>query len=82
MHFPVTVICLHFNIHKVFSDGSFLRRCTDPAKSTTLFMKEIHGAPPNSFVVKLSEVMGSFESLRTMALFWFKVVAEVSSLFF
>ncbi|GMI63762.1 hypothetical protein like AT5G55060 [Hibiscus trionum] len=41
------------------------------------FVKDIHGAPPQSFVVKLSEVIGSFRSLSKMALFWCRVVTEL-----
>uniref|UniRef100_A0A5B7AQQ7 Rab3GAP catalytic subunit conserved domain-containing protein n=1 Tax=Davidia involucrata TaxID=16924 RepID=A0A5B7AQQ7_DAVIN len=42
--------------------------------------KDIHGAPLESFIVKLSEVIGSFKTLKQMALFWFKVVAELKRL--
>ncbi|XP_057486416.1 uncharacterized protein LOC130772543 isoform X1 [Actinidia eriantha] len=44
--------------------------------------KDIHGAPPQSFVIKLSEVIGSLKTLRKMALFWYKVVAELRRLWF
>lgn len=40
--------------------------------------RDIHGAPPESLVVKLSEVIGNFKTLRKMAIFWCGVVAEVS----
>lgn len=42
--------------------------------------KEIHGAPVESFVVKLSEVIGGLKTLRKMSLFWFKVVEELRRL--
>jgi len=40
--------------------------------------REIHGAPPESLIVKIAEVIGSFKTLRKMALFWSRIVAEVS----
>lgn len=42
------------------------------------FPREIHGAPPETLVVKLAEVIGNFKTLRKMALFWCQIVAEVS----
>lgn len=42
------------------------------------FAKDLHVAPPNSFVVKLAEVIGSFTTPSRMALFWCRVVDEVS----
>ena len=53
---------------------------SDVPTNMTSLPKDIHGAPPQSFVVKLSEVIGSLKTLRKMALFWYKVVAEVSLL--
>lgn len=47
----------------------------------TSFPREIHGAPPESLIVKVAEVIGSFKTVRKMALFWCRVVAEVSSLY-
>ncbi|KAF9595101.1 hypothetical protein IFM89_037035 [Coptis chinensis] len=43
----------------------------------TSLPREIGGAPPYSFVVRLSEIIGSFKTLRKMALFWCRVVTEV-----
>lgn len=66
----------------MFSEGNFLRRkigLDSEAFTTTTLPREIHGAPPESFLVKLSEVIGSFKTLRKMALFWCKVVTEVSA---
>lgn len=40
--------------------------------------REIHSAPPESFVARLSEVIGNFKSLQKMASFWGCVVREVS----
>ncbi|KAE8723538.1 putative pentatricopeptide repeat-containing protein [Hibiscus syriacus] len=63
------------------ADGKFLQRklVSDSDQSTPniSFVKDIHGAPPQSFVVKLSEVIGSFRSLSKMALFWCMVVTEL-----
>ncbi|XVF03833.1 hypothetical protein REPUB_Repub05bG0026700 [Reevesia pubescens] len=69
-------------IHSLFdADGNFLQRklVSDSNTCTTMisFPKDIHGAPPQSFVVKISEVIGSFRSLRKMALFWCRVVIEL-----
>lgn len=43
---------------------------------TITLPREIHGAPPESLIVKVSEVIGSFKTLRKMALFWCRLVAE------
>ncbi|KAL5735896.1 hypothetical protein ACOSP7_030357 [Xanthoceras sorbifolium] len=72
-------------IHSLFdAEGNFLRRKTgsDSEALTTVstLPRDIHGAPPESLVVKLSEVLGSFKTLRKMALFWCKVVAELGRL--
>lgn len=42
--------------------------------------KEIHGAPPESFILKLAEAVGSLKTLKKMAFFWLRVVAEVRRL--
>ncbi|KAJ0046143.1 hypothetical protein Pint_04100 [Pistacia integerrima] len=74
----------HCNICKMFAEGNFLRRkiCSDSEASITLatLHRDIHGAPPESFVVKLSEVIGSLKTLRRMAFFWCKVVSELRRL--
>ncbi|XP_021288736.1 uncharacterized protein LOC110419927 [Herrania umbratica] len=69
-------------IHSLFdAEGNFLRRklVSDSNTCTTMLSlpKDIHGAPPDSFLVKLSEVLGSFRTLRKMALFWCRVVIEL-----
>lgn len=53
---------------------------SEAVANMTNLPREIHGAPPESFIVKLSEVIGSFKNLRKMALFWCKVVAELRRL--
>ncbi|KAL1347727.1 uncharacterized protein [Arachis hypogaea] len=61
-------------------EGDFLSRKIDsnPGEtSITSLWGDIHGAPPESFVVKLAEIIGNFKSIRKMVLFWFRVVAEL-----
>ncbi|XP_021755725.1 uncharacterized protein LOC110720935 [Chenopodium quinoa] len=48
--------------------------------STMALPRDIHGAPPQSLIVKVSEVMGSFKTLRKMALFWCRIVSELRRL--
>ncbi|OMO83495.1 Rab3 GTPase-activating protein catalytic subunit [Corchorus capsularis] len=63
------------------AEGNFLRRELVSDSNTCMSMislpKDIHGAPPQSFLVKLSEVIGSFRTLRKMVLFWCRVVMEL-----
>ncbi|KAK8643955.1 hypothetical protein V6N13_013232 [Hibiscus sabdariffa] len=63
------------------AEGEFLQRKLvsdlNGCSPNISFVKDIHGAPPQSFVVKLSEVIGSFGSLSKMALFWCRVVTEL-----
>ncbi|XP_042758296.1 uncharacterized protein LOC111883582 isoform X4 [Lactuca sativa] len=40
-------------------------------------LKDLHAAPPDSFVVELAEAIGCLKTLRKMASFWYRVVAEV-----
>ncbi|CAH8363490.1 unnamed protein product [Eruca vesicaria subsp. sativa] len=69
-------------INSLFNaDGNFLIRMIvsdlgSPSNRVS-FTKDLHAAPPDSFVVKLAEVIGSFSTPRRMALFWFKVVNEL-----
>ena len=66
---------------KIFAEGNFLRRKIShdsEATTVTSLPRDIHGAPAESLVVKLAEVIGSFKTLRKMVLFWSRVVAEVS----
>lgn len=72
----------HCNIFKICAEGIFLRRNFGTALEDTIVTslpKDIHGAPPDSLLVKISEVIGSFRTLRKMALFWCRIVDEVSS---
>lgn len=40
-------------------------------------LKDLHGAPPESFVVQLSLIIGDFKSLQKMALLWRSIIIEV-----
>ncbi|CAN6560644.1 unnamed protein product [Malus baccata var. baccata] len=68
-------------IHALFdAEGSFLRRKIDSgseAITTASLPRDIHGAPPESLVVKLAEVIGSFRTLKKMTLFWCRFVVEL-----
>ncbi|XP_038685263.1 uncharacterized protein LOC119985143 isoform X1 [Tripterygium wilfordii] len=72
-------------IHLLFdTEGNFLKRKIDSGSDnfnpTSSFPRDIHGAPPESFVVRIAEVIGSFKTLHKMALFWCKIVAELRRL--
>ncbi|KAJ4980281.1 hypothetical protein NE237_031118 [Protea cynaroides] len=62
------------------AEGHFPRR-KDASDSTTVIAsslpRDVHAAPPEGFVVRLSEVIGTFKTLRKMALFWCRVVDEL-----
>ncbi|TKY57312.1 Rab3 GTPase-activating protein catalytic subunit [Spatholobus suberectus] len=64
-------------------EGDFLRRKINSnieETAMTSLPRDIHGAPPESLAVKLAEIFGNYKSLRKMALFWFRVVAELRKL--
>ncbi|KAH1092761.1 hypothetical protein GLYMA_14G022300v4 [Glycine max] len=66
-------------------EGDFLRRKIDSnleETAMTSLPRDIHGAPPESLVVKLAEILGNYKTLRKMALFWCRVVAELRKLWF
>ncbi|KAL8159924.1 hypothetical protein V2J09_001461 [Rumex salicifolius] len=56
--------------------------CFMETRSTSMLLlsRDIHGAPPESLVAKLAEIMGSFKTLHKTALFWCKFVAELRRL--
>ncbi|CAL5190651.1 unnamed protein product [Lathyrus oleraceus] len=61
-------------------EGDFLRRkinSSSEENDITSLPRDIHGAPPETLVIKLAEVIGNYKTLRKMALFWFRVVAEL-----
>lgn len=75
----------HFrcNLYKTFAEGHLPGTESGSGQETftnTSLPKEIHGAPPESFVLKLAEAVGSLKTLKKMAFFWLRVVAEVSYL--
>ncbi|KAF3955781.1 hypothetical protein CMV_019037 [Castanea mollissima] len=62
------------------AEGNFLRRkisYDSEATTVTSLPRYIHGAPAESLVVKLAEVIGSFKTLQKMVLFWSRVVVEL-----
>ena len=75
---------IHCNICKIFAEGHFTGSKAgsglDKLSNITSLPNDIHGAPAESFLVKLSEAIGNLKTLRKMALFWCGVVAEVSGL--
>ncbi|KAL8144308.1 hypothetical protein V2J09_017340 [Rumex salicifolius] len=55
--------------------------CFIETRSSSMTLpRDIHGAPPESLVSKLAEIMGSFKTLQKMALFWSKFVLELRKL--
>ncbi|CAN1789756.1 hypothetical protein LINPERHAP1_LOCUS18584, partial [Linum perenne] len=64
------------NHDKIFAEGDFLKRNVGCSTESLTLIKDIHSAPPDSFLVKLSEVIGSFKTLQNMATLWCKIVAE------
>lgn len=70
----------HCNICKILVEGHFPGRKVNSANASSL-PKDLHGAPPESFIVNLADVTGRMKSLRKMALLWCKIVAEVSILY-
>ncbi|XP_028754222.1 rab3 GTPase-activating protein catalytic subunit isoform X2 [Neltuma alba] len=73
-----------FLINSLFDrEGEFLKRkisSSSEENSIASLARDIHGAPPESIVVKLAEIIGNFRSLRKMALFWCTVVVELKKL--
>ncbi|KAG6685810.1 hypothetical protein I3842_12G130300 [Carya illinoinensis] len=71
-------------INSLFDEeGKFLSRkisTGSDATTITALPRDIHGAPSESLVVKLAEVIGSFRSLRKMALFWCRVSDKLRTL--
>lgn len=61
-------------------EGDFLRRkinSNPEGNDMTSLPRDIHGAPPESLVVKLAEIVGNYKTVRKMALFWCRVVEEL-----
>ncbi|KAL3364662.1 hypothetical protein AABB24_013443 [Solanum stoloniferum] len=64
---------------QILIEGHFPGRKVDSANASSL-PKDLHGAPPESFIVNLADVTGRMKSLRKMALLWCKIVAELRRL--
>ncbi|XP_076927727.1 uncharacterized protein LOC143591395 [Bidens hawaiensis] len=43
-------------------------------------IKDLHGAPPGSFILELAEAIGCLKTIKRMASFWCRVVAELRRL--
>ncbi|XP_024012349.1 rab3 GTPase-activating protein catalytic subunit isoform X2 [Eutrema salsugineum] len=71
----VSLINALFNVDSNFLIRMIVSDLESPSKAS--FAKDLHAAPPGSFVVKLAEVIGSFTTPRRMALFWCRVVDEL-----
>lgn len=67
---------------KIITEGHLSGRKSTPKLETNptiiSLLKDLHAAPPDSFVVELAEAIGCLKTLRKMASFWYRVVAEVS----
>lgn len=81
--FQCSVLIFTFwcDVGKVLAEGEFTGR-TVPGLETQInsssLVKDIHGAPLDSFVVKLSEAISCLKTLQKMASYWSRVVSEVS----
>ncbi|XP_042042507.1 rab3 GTPase-activating protein catalytic subunit-like [Salvia splendens] len=50
--------------------------------NSTSLVKDIHGVPLESFVVKLAEAISCLKTLRKMASYWSRVVSEIRRLWY
>ncbi|XP_024976539.1 rab3 GTPase-activating protein catalytic subunit isoform X1 [Cynara cardunculus var. scolymus] len=60
--------------------GRKTSRMLETNATITSLPKDLHAAPPDSFVVELAEAIGCLKTLRKMASFWSRVVAELRRL--
>uniref|UniRef100_A0A7N0UW69 Rab3GAP catalytic subunit conserved domain-containing protein n=1 Tax=Kalanchoe fedtschenkoi TaxID=63787 RepID=A0A7N0UW69_KALFE len=58
-----------------------MNSCYELVTSSSL-PREIHGAPLESFILQISEIIGTFKTLRNMALFWLRIVNELRRLWY
>ncbi|XP_013615901.1 PREDICTED: uncharacterized protein LOC106322438 isoform X1 [Brassica oleracea var. oleracea] len=72
----VSLVNALFNVESNFLIRMIVSDLGSPTRRAS-FAKDLHAAPPCSFVVKLAEVIGSFTTPRRMALFWCRVVDEL-----
>ncbi|XP_047951244.1 rab3 GTPase-activating protein catalytic subunit-like isoform X2 [Salvia hispanica] len=67
------------------AEGEFTGRtvpCLETQINSTSLVKDIHGAPLDSFVVKLSEAISCLKTLRKMASYWSRVVSEIRRIWY
>ncbi|XP_042065776.1 rab3 GTPase-activating protein catalytic subunit-like [Salvia splendens] len=67
------------------AEGEFTGRTVPGLETQTnssSLVKDIHGAPLDSFVVKLSEAISCLKTLRKMASYWSRVVSEIRRLWY
>ncbi|XXG46851.1 hypothetical protein AAC387_Pa02g1589 [Persea americana] len=72
-------------IRLLFNTDPIPRRNDDSGTATlttSSLPRDIHGAPPESFVVRLSEIIGRMKTLQKMASFWCSIVAELRRLWY
>eukprot|EP00268_Persea_americana_P002226 TRINITY_DN10666_c0_g2_i2.p1 TRINITY_DN10666_c0_g2~~TRINITY_DN10666_c0_g2_i2.p1 ORF type:complete len:634 (+),score=119.03 TRINITY_DN10666_c0_g2_i2:150-2051(+) len=73
-------------IRLLFNTEDPIPRRNDDSGTATLttssLPRDIHGAPPESFVVRLSEIIGRMKTLQKMASFWCSIVAELRRLWY
>uniref|UniRef100_M8C8Z5 Rab3GAP catalytic subunit conserved domain-containing protein n=1 Tax=Aegilops tauschii TaxID=37682 RepID=M8C8Z5_AEGTA len=55
-------------------------QCAPELLHSASLSRDIHGAPPGSFVHHLGEIIGSISSVHKMAFFWQSVVVELKKL--
>ena len=55
-------------------------QCAPELLHSASLSRDIHGAPPGSFVHHLGEIIGSISSVHKMAFFWQSVIVEVGVL--
>ncbi|KAL3636762.1 hypothetical protein CASFOL_019061 [Castilleja foliolosa] len=67
-------------LNAVLAEGQFTGRTVpglEAQTNATFLLKDIHSAPVDCLVVKLSEAVGCLKTLKKMAAFWARVVAEL-----
>ncbi|KAL3639978.1 hypothetical protein CASFOL_014946 [Castilleja foliolosa] len=72
-------------LNAVLAEGQFKGRTVpslEAQTNATFLLKDIHGAPVDSLVVKLSEAVGCLKTLKKKAVFWARVVAELRRLWY
>lgn len=78
----MVISCFNCNLRKIFTEERHIgmRKMADSGIISIAYLsKDVRGAPPESFIVRLSEIIGGFKSTQKMASFWGYVVVEVSN---